>query len=376
MNDLFRRVYSVSELTGEIKDLLEHNLENIHIIGELSNLRIPSSGHYYFTLKDANAQIRAVMFKNTARYLKFELKDGMKVFGIGRVGVYAPQGSYQIILDYLEPKGIGALKQALEDLKRKLSDEGLFDAEKKKPLPGLIKRIGVVTSPSGAAIRDFISVAKRRFADVHIIIYPALVQGKGAAADISAGIEYFNKRKNVDAVLITRGGGSFEDLFCFSEEKVVRSVFASALPIISAVGHEIDTSLSDFAADFTAPTPSAAAELIIARKDELVYKVNDYSDRLKRMTEYKISELENRVEYLFRTARHKARKVEDLNLRIDDLLSHLITLKKSNINDFKAKLVYSQSNLKSLMSDKQKTSGNLLDTLSKRLDSTNPYNIL
>jgi exodeoxyribonuclease VII large subunit len=394
-----KKVYSVSELTAEIKELLEYNLDNIHITGEISNFRVPASGHYYFTLKDDSAQIKAVMFRQTNMYMKFIPKDGMQVFGIGRVSVYEPQGTYQVILDYMEPTGIGALKQAFEDLKQKLKDEGLFDEDKKKTLPMLLRTVGVVTSPTGAAIKDFVSVATRRFSNIRIIIYPAKVQGKGAAEEIVKGIEYFNRAKNVDAIVITRGGGSFEDLFCFSEEIVARAVYRSKLPVISAVGHEIDTSISDFAADLRAPTPSAAAEIIIAKKDELTYRVVNCSNRLKQISDYYIAEQRRHIDYCAKVVGQPKRRLDDLTLRIDDLTSHLVTLYKSNINAGRVRINLSEEGLKrvssrvvsfkrekrfdmlkqklkNLLMEKMKYNDYLLNELAKRLDFANPYNLL
>jgi exodeoxyribonuclease VII large subunit len=394
-----RKVYSVSELTEEVKELLEYNLDDIIITGEISNFRVPASGHYYFTLKDENAQIKAVMFRQTNIYLRFTPKEGMQILGRGRVSVYGPQGTYQIILDHMDPIGIGSLKQAYDDLKEKLKEEGLFDEARKRELPMLIKTVGVVTSRTGAAIKDFISVATRRFSDIHIIIYPVRVQGKGAAEEISEGIKYFNRRKNVDAIVVTRGGGSFEDLFCFSEEIVARTIYASKIPVISAVGHEIDSSISDYVADVYAPTPSAAAEMIIAKKDELAYKVSSCMNSLAKAAKYKVSELEMRVDSLRMVVTRPKRLFDNKSLRIDDLTSRLITLTNSHVNGLYGRLEYCRSTLrraaskelleareiryitlyeklKAKQKEKYKFLQHELQGLVDRLELLNPYNIL
>jgi exodeoxyribonuclease VII large subunit len=394
-----KKVYSVSELTFEIKDLLEYNFENIYITGEISNFRVPASGHYYFTLKDDKAQIKAVMFRQTNIYMKFVPKDGMQILGRGRIGVYGPQGVYQVIFDHIEPAGVGALKQAFDDLKLKLEDEGLFDESRKKKLPLLLQKVGVVTSPTGAAIRDFLSVAKRRSSNMHITIYPVRVQGRGAAEEIVQGIKYFNRKKNVDAIVITRGGGSFEDLFCFSEEIVARTIYRSGIPVISAVGHEIDYSISDFVADLRAPTPSSAAELIITKKDELLYKISNYIDKLKYLASHRMLEQKSKLAYYVKALGEPKRKIDDLRLRIDDLTSHLITLARSSINKYQARIRLNkellkraspillleqkeknidmlQKRLKNLISEKMKYHHYILSDLKERLELANPYNLL
>ncbi len=394
-----RKVYSISELTKEIKGLLEYDFQNIYITGEISNFRVPASGHYYFTLKDEGAQIRAVMFRQTNLYMRFVPKDGMQVLGKGRISVYEPQGSYQVILDYMEPTGIGALKQAYDDLKRKLRDEGLFDDAKKKALPEFLQSVGVVTSATGAAIRDFLSVANRRFTNMRVIIYPVRVQGDGAGDEIAGGIEYFNRAKNVDAIVIMRGGGSFEDLFSFSKEVVARAVYDSVIPVISAVGHETDYSISDFAADLRAPTPSAAAELIIAEKDELSYRISNYTEKLSSMINYIFLEETKKVAYYERALGDPKRRLEDLMLRVDDLTSHLMTLMKSRISAYNARIRINEkalgwSSLKSYLSQKEdkltmlrqqlirqvydnvKYASLYLNEYNEKLDLANPFHLL
>ena len=268
------RVFTVSELTSRIRDLLEGEFYEIWVEGEISNLRSPRTGHLYFTLKDDRSQIRAVLFKLQRRYLKFDLEDGQQVICWGRVGVYEKRGEYQLIVDYVEPKGIGALQVAFEQLKERLASEGLFDEERKRPLPLLPRRIGIVTSPTGAVIKDMLQILRRRFENVEVLLYPVKVQGEGAAEEIAEGVTYLSERGDVDVIIVARGGGSLEDLWAFNEEVVARSIYRSRVPVISAVGHETDYTIADFVADLRAPTPSAAAELVVRRKEELREKLS------------------------------------------------------------------------------------------------------
>ena len=256
------KVYSVSELTEKIRNLLEDQFDFVWVEGEVSNFSAPASGHFYMVLKDERARIRAVMFRVQARYLKFLPENGMKVIAQGRIGVYPPRGEYQIILDYLEPMGVGALAQAFEQLKKKLSAQGVFDKEIKKPLAFLPQRVALITSPTGAAIRDFIKIMGRRFANVEIVVIPVRVQGEEAAGDMVKALDMVNRRLEVDVIVLTRGGGSLEDLWAFNQEDLALAIRRSKIPVVSAVGHEIELTISDLAADFRAPTPSAAAELL------------------------------------------------------------------------------------------------------------------
>jgi exodeoxyribonuclease VII large subunit len=268
-------IYTVSELNRKIKAILEQNFPFIWITGEISNFRLPSSGHFYLTLKDKTAQIQTVMFRGQNQHLKFVPEDGMSVTGLGRISVFEPRGSYQVILEYLEPKGVGALQVAFEQLKKKLNGEGLFDDQSKKPLPFIPEKIGLITSPTGAVVHDILHVVKRRFPGIPLDIVPVRVQGDGAITDIVAAIELLNRLRSVDVVILARGGGSLEDLQAFNSEAVSRSIFASEIPIISAVGHETDYTISDFTADLRAPTPSAAAELVVPLKGDLYRKINE-----------------------------------------------------------------------------------------------------
>lgn len=262
-----RRVYGVSELTRLVKDCLQDRFGALWVQGEVSNFRRVSSGHCYFTIKDEGAQIQAVLFRGDAARLRFQIADGLQVLAFGQITVYEKSGSYQIVVRMAEEAGKGSLQAAFEALKKKLQAEGLFEQSRKRPLPALPRHVGVVTSPTGAAIHDILKVLSHRFPDMHIVIAPAKVQGEGAAQEVAAAIELLNARGGLDAMIVGRGGGSIEDLWCFNEEMVARAIAASAIPVISAVGHETDFTISDFVADVRAPTPSAAAELLVARRD-------------------------------------------------------------------------------------------------------------
>ncbi|MGH7230849.1 MAG: exodeoxyribonuclease VII large subunit [Nitrospiraceae bacterium] len=270
MGEWSRRILTVSQLTLQLRDQIEQGFSNIWVEGEVSNLRTPASGHLYFTLKDHTSQIRAVLFRSGAQRLRFSLREGLQVIVHGRLTVYEPRGEYQAVLDYLEPKGFGALQLALEQLKEKLSREGLFDQSRKRPLPFLPRRVGLVTSLSGAAIRDMLTVLRRRCPLLSIVIAPVPVQGEGAAPQIASAIRQLSSSGDVEVIIVGRGGGTLEDLWAFNEEVVVRAIAESVVPIVSAVGHEIDYTLADFAADHRAPTPSAAAEAVAPVLEDLV----------------------------------------------------------------------------------------------------------
>jgi exodeoxyribonuclease VII large subunit len=275
-----RRVFSVSQLTDRIRTLLEERFFEIWVEGEISNCRMWNTGHMYFTLKDANAQIKAVMFRSAIRYLRFKPQDGLRVVARGRITVYDPKGEYQIVCEHLEPEGLGARQLAFDQLKERLAREGLFDERRKRPLPSLPRKIGVVTSVDGAAVRDIIKVLRRRYANAHIIIRPARVQGEGAALDIARAIAAIGKVKGVDVVIVGRGGGSIEDLWAFNEEVVARAIAGCPVPTISAVGHETDVTIADFVADLHSPTPSAAAEMVVARKDDFCTRIDRLGHRV------------------------------------------------------------------------------------------------
>jgi exodeoxyribonuclease VII large subunit len=275
-----RRIFSVAELTAAIRGVLETGFGEIWVEGELSNCRTWNTGHVYFTLKDGEAQIKAVMFRSVVRYLKFKPEDGMHVVVRGQLGVYEPKGEYQIVCEHLEPRGLGALQMAVEQLKKKLQAEGLFDPARKRPLPSLPRTIGIVTSLDGAALRDIIKVLRRRHPNAHLLIRPTRVQGDGAAAEIAEALRAIVKIPGVDVVIVGRGGGSFEDLLAFNQEPVARAIASSPVPVVSAVGHEVDVTIADFVADLRAPTPSAAAELVVTAKDEFCARVSRLGERL------------------------------------------------------------------------------------------------
>jgi exodeoxyribonuclease VII large subunit len=290
-----RRIWKVSELTERIGDLLERAFPDVWIEGEVSNYRPAQSGHLYFTLKDASAQIRCVCFRDQARGLKFRPEDGLHVTVRGSLGVYEVRGEYQIYVSYIEPVGAGALQLAFEQLKKKLEAEGLFDPQRKKPLPVLPRCIGVITSPTGAAVRDILRVLKRRFANVHVRLFPVKVQGEGAAKEIAAALDYFNRAKFADVIILARGGGSLEDLWAFNEERVARAIAQSEIPVITGVGHETDFTIADFVSDVRAPTPSAAAEIVIRSRQEFERQIAEHQRRLAQQIRYLLSERRHRV---------------------------------------------------------------------------------
>ncbi|MFH1594464.1 MAG: exodeoxyribonuclease VII large subunit [Candidatus Omnitrophota bacterium] len=275
-----KHIYTVSELTKNIRFVLEEAFGNIWVDGEVSNFVKHSSGHMYFSIKDENSVLSCVFFRHANSKLNFEIKNGMRILCYGKISVYDKRGQYQFYPQRVEPKGVGALQIAFEQLKEKLFKEGLFDESHKREIPYLPQRVGVITSPTGAAIRDILNVAERRFSNIEIILNPVAVQGDFAKNEISAAIDSFNTFRNIDVIILGRGGGSLEDLWPFNEEVVARAVYNSKIPIISAVGHEIDWTISDFVADFRAPTPSAAAELIIPKKEDLIERIKGLSERM------------------------------------------------------------------------------------------------
>ena len=320
-----QQIYSVTQLTKAIKGELEQQFANVWVEGEISNLVTPRSGHTYFTLKDEGSQIRAVMFKYLGTRLKFQLEHGMHILARGSVSVYEPRGEYQLIISYVEPRGTGALQLAFEQLKKRLGEEGVFDEKYKKPIPLLPKKIGVVTSSTGAAIRDILNVVNRRFANVHILIAPVRVQGDEAPREIAQAIEQFNQLQDIDVLIVGRGGGSLEDLWAFNEEIVARSIFASTIPVISAVGHEIDFTIADFVADLRAPTPSAAAELVVQNKEDLIHTVNVFSTRLKNSVMNLLSRTKETTQQYAIRLQDPRQRINELQQRIDELQHRLTT---------------------------------------------------
>jgi exodeoxyribonuclease VII large subunit len=325
------RIYTVSELTSDIKDLLEKKFSFIWICGEISNFNVPASGHFYFTLKDVHSQINAVMFRNQNRNLKFHPEDGMRITGLGRISVYEPRGTYQIIFEYLEPKGTGAIQLAFEQLKKRLFDEGLFDEKHKTPLPFLPQKVSIITSPSGAVVHDILKIIDRRFPNIFIEIIPVKVQGYGAEQEIISAIALLNTRSDSDVAILARGGGSLEDFHAFNSEDVARAVFECKIPIISAIGHETDFSITDFVADLRAPTPSAAAELVVPLKKDLSLKIADLSTALTHRFLRNIEHLQYVLKGMSSRLIHPRRKIADLRLRTDDMLGRLIRAFKNSM---------------------------------------------
>ena len=320
-----RRVWKVSELTDQIRDLLEAAFLDIWVEGEVSNFRAAQSGHLYFTLKDARAQIRCVCFRDQVRGLKFRPEDGLHVTVRGSVSVYDVRGEYQIYVSHIEPVGLGALQLAFEQLKKRLQEEGLFAESRKKPLPVLPRCIGIVTSPTGAAIRDILRVLKRRFPNAHVRLYPVKVQGDGAAKEVAAALNYFNRAKFADVLIVARGGGSLEDLWAFNEEVVARAIVASEIPVITGVGHESDFTIADFVADLRAPTPSAAAELVVRSRQEFERHIAEHQRHMVQQMRYWFSQRRHRVRDLqtHRGFRQMEVLIRRRRQEVDDLSSSL-----------------------------------------------------
>jgi exodeoxyribonuclease VII large subunit len=293
-----RRIYTVTELTVRVRDHLEERFFEVWVEGELSGVKLWNTGHLYFTLKDYSSLLKGLMFRSALRYLKFKPTDGLRVVARGKISVYEPKGEYQIVCEHLEPQGLGALQLAFDQLRKRLQAEGLFDVAKKRPLPALPRKIGVVTSLDGAAIRDILKVLRRRYRNVHVVIRPTRVQGDGAAAEIAHALRQIVKVPHVDVVIVGRGGGSLEDLWAFNEEPVARAISISPIPVISAVGHESDVTIADLTADVRAPTPSAAAELVVARKEEFSSRIDRLHERLVSCAHARVQRLSRRVHEL------------------------------------------------------------------------------
>ncbi len=301
-----RSIYTVADLTQAIKDALEGEFADVWVEGEISGLKSAASGHCYFTLKDHTAQLRAVMFRSSLRLSRLKPADGLRVTARGRLTVYEQRGEYQIIVEHMEPAGFGALQLAFEQLKQRLAKEGLFEQSRKRPIPALPQRIGLITSPSGAAIADMITILQRRFENLHLLLYPVRVQGEGAVEQIVQALKYFSLpgdrqlRGEVDVIILARGGGSLEDLWTFNEEAIARAIVASRIPVISAIGHETDFTIADFVSDFRAPTPSAAAELVIASKVDLHRRIDSLRLALEKAAAYRVQRFWRAVDELDR----------------------------------------------------------------------------
>jgi exodeoxyribonuclease VII large subunit len=340
-----RRIFSVSELTASIKSLLEDQFPFIWISGEISNFRIPSSGHFYFTLKDERSQVSAVMFRGHNRNLRFDLEDGLAVVGLGRISVYEPRGTYQVIFEYIEPKGVGALQLAFEKLKNRLSEEGLFDARFKNEIPYLPQHISLITSPTGAVVHDIIHILFRRYPNIILEILPVKVQGNDAADQITEALYFLNERGASDIIILARGGGSLEDFQAFNSESVARGVFSSRIPVISAVGHEIDYTISDFTADLRAPTPSAAAELVVPVKSDLVKRTADETSSLIHAMNDFLDGRRRVLKDLQRRLIDPKKQVDDWRLKLDDLTSRFTGAAIRNLRRQREKLDWRRASL-------------------------------
>src|ERR1700736_2078507 len=320
-----RDIYSVSRLNREVRVLLERGLGSLWLEAEISNLARPSSGHWYFSLKDAAAQVRCCMFRQRNMLCAFAVRDGQKVLVRARVGLYEPRGEYQLVIDHMEDAGLGALKRQFEELSAKLAAEGLFAAERKRPLPMIPKRIGVITSPTGDAIRDILHVLARRFAAVPVLIYPVSVQGAAAAAEIAAAVRFAGRRADCDVLIVARGGGSLEDLWAFNDEALARAIVASPIPIISGIGHEVDFTIADFAADVRAPTPSAAAELAVPDGEEWLNAFVRFGARLQHCMRRRLAEHGERLRWLIGRASlvSPSAKLAQQSQRLDEVEQRL-----------------------------------------------------
>ena len=333
-----RHILTVSELTAQIKSQLETTFPFVWITGEISNFRVPVSGHFYFSLKDSRSQINAVMFRGQNSQLKFEPEDGMQINGIGRISLYEPRGTYQIILEYMEPGGVGALQVAFEQLKQKLSSEGLFNEEHKQSIPFLPHKICVITSLTGSVVHDIIRVLNRRFTNIPLEIIPAKVQGADAENELIAAIRLLNQRDDADVAILARGGGSLEDLQAFNTEGLAREIFASKIPIISAVGHETDFTLADFVADLRVPTPSAAAEIVVPLKADLERQCLDLRKKLTLSFSNYLRFLKTYLKEFSKRLVDPRKRIQDLRLRTDDLSSRLIRACRLNIRQRRERL--------------------------------------
>jgi exodeoxyribonuclease VII large subunit len=403
-----RRVWTVQDLVGAVRTHLEREYTDVWVEGEISNFRPAESGHLYFTLKDNDAQLRVVMFRMQARLLRFRPENGLHVVARGRVTVYDARGELQLSAEYLEPKGAGALQVAFEQLKAKLVAEGLFDVALKKPIPALPRRIGLVTSPRGAALQDMLNVLQRRHENVHILIYPAQVQGEAAAAEVSAGIVFFNRapaslpgKTPVDVIIVARGGGSVEDLASFNDEGLARAVAASKVPVISAIGHETDFTIVDFVADLRAPTPSAAAELVIRSRHELDERVSNMRSRLSKAMRYRLlmarQALTERAQHgAFAGMRNALNRRQQ---KLDDAIYRLAASQRATVQQYRRRLDFAATRIQhhdlrrklaTLRRDVEVSAGSLaaatrrllhdrhtrVDHLAARLDTLSPLKVL
>jgi exodeoxyribonuclease VII large subunit len=342
-----RDIYSVSRLNREVRALLERGFASLWLEAEISNLAKPSSGHWYFSLKDAAAQVRCCMFRQRNMLCAFAARDGQKVLVRARIGLYEPRGEYQLVIDHMEDAGLGALKRQFEELSAKLAAEGLFAPERKRALPVIPKRIGVITSPSGAAIRDILHVLARRFAAIPVLIYPVAVQGAAAAAEIAAAIRLAGRRAECDVLILARGGGSLEDLWAFNDEALARTIAASPIPVVSGVGHEIDFTIADFAADMRAPTPSAAAEIVVPDGEEWRASLSRLAHRLQRGLLRRVQAQHERLRWLIGRAAlvsprarlsQQSQRLDDLEQRMFRALRQILSDRRSALGERRSRL--------------------------------------
>jgi exodeoxyribonuclease VII large subunit len=337
-----RKTFTVSELSGRIRGLLAGEFTDIWVAGEISGCRTAASGHCYFTLKDEESQIQCVCFRNTLRYLRFKPQDGVTALVRGSIDVYEARGQYQLIADSIEPQGHGALQLAFEQLKKKLAAEGLFEASRKRPLPKMPARVGIVTSPGGAVIQDLLNILLRRFPGLHIRLYPALVQGEGSREQVCQGLDYFSRSGWAQVVIVARGGGSIEDLWTFNEEAVARAIASSAVPVISAIGHETDFTIADFVADLRAPTPSAAAELAVPTSQEILEQIVGAEHKLTQHARYRLAmaarELHQRGVERASAALHRRigraqQRVDELDYRMRDSMQRTLDARRRRLEE-------------------------------------------
>ncbi|MCW5981936.1 MAG: exodeoxyribonuclease VII large subunit [Bryobacteraceae bacterium] len=335
-----RRTYTVGELTQAVRNLLDRELGDVWVLGEISGTKSAPSGHCYFTLKDQDAQLQCVCFRSSLRLLRFKPQDGVQALARGRLDVFPPRGSYQLLVEALEPQGYGALQHAFEQLKKRLALEGLFDAARKKALPPFPRRIGIVTSPAGAAIRDLVEILSRRAPGVHVRLYPAQVQGAGSVEGVVAGIDYFGRSGWADVVIVGRGGGSIEDLWTFNEEPVARAIAACSVPVVSAVGHETDFTIADFVADLRAPTPSAAAELVVPERRKVLEQVDGCRRKLEQAVRYCLVHARTRLhdQGVDRAIGLLRRNIMRSGQRVDELDFRLRELARGRLNDARRSL--------------------------------------
>ena len=374
-----RRVYSVTELTVGVRDCLEHAFGEIWVEGELSNVRNWNTGHLSFKLKDEATQLNGIVYRSALRYLRFKPEDGLKVIARGRVSVYEPRGEYQLVCEQMEPQGLGALQLAFDQLKTRLQAEGLFDQARKRALPSLPRKIGIVTSLDGAAIRDIIKVLGRRYANAHLVIRPARVQGEGAAAEIARGLTAVGRVAGVDVIIVGRGGGSIEDLWAFNEEAVARAIAQSPVPVISAVGHETDVTIADFVADLRAPTPSAAAELVVAAKEEFYGSIDRLREKLRAAARRRVQMLSRRVHlasgkpafagFAGRLAL-KARRIQALQRQLEAFGVD------RRLAAVRSRLVGADGRLASAVTERQHRATLQLGTCAGRLETLSPLGVL